>query len=179
MVFEERSDYEPISELCVSDADFKFDYMRALLEASGLCQPESKSRDQSSTWLFDSSLYDEVETPSGEIPDDLKILFDCIAEVIEDIHAKSANFMPWVSLINPKFRPFPYGEKLIEATWRGLNLNFVPWFPLTLEQNVKRDMDTRTWMDIREGVDEIGIAVADEILNIMLEETVLDMLGAE
>ncbi|KMZ74430.1 hypothetical protein ZOSMA_129G00220 [Zostera marina] len=177
--FEDESCINPLTslDLCVGDTEFKFEYLKALLEASGLCDIDAKFTDSNSTRVFDLNLYDEIETPSGEIPNDLRNLFDCISEVVENIHKRSSNHIPWTCFADNNIKRFPLGDKLIQEAWKCLNVWFVPHRSMKLLKIVEKDLcsSQASWIDIRSCVEEIGIGVGDEILDKLLEEIILEL----
>lgn len=150
----------------------KFRYISTVLEASGLSCDRFLEQWYSSDQLLDPSLFDEVEASYGLTPDSAKLIFDCIDEVLVEIHEKISSSSPWMSFIKPYVRPIPVGGKFIQEVYEGIDRHHQLQVPQTLEQIVEKDMDARAWMDTRFEIEGTVIEMGDAILEDLMEETV-------
>lgn len=113
-------------------------------------------------------VYDQVRI-NGNIPDDLKLLFDCVNEALKaECVIKDSRF--------------PSMEKLVEHVLKRTKCDLDGELPRTLVQIVKSDLDLGSmyWKttDVlsRSGIEATGGDVGDEILEDILDETVLELL---
>ncbi|MQL90722.1 hypothetical protein Taro_023335 [Colocasia esculenta] len=159
---------------CLGDKECRLEYVRAVIEASGLLQDLLSDRWHASP-LLSPSLYDEVEYSSDEFPDDLRLLFDSINEVLEVLRDNFFSCTPWVSPAKSGVRPIPSREDFIKQVWKGVDQRFPFQAPQTLEQIVGNDMDVIPWMDLRSEIDNIGIDMGDAIIDDIMEETLVEL----
>ncbi|KAK1267645.1 hypothetical protein QJS04_geneDACA000394 [Acorus gramineus] len=160
---------------CISDEESRFEYVKNVLETSGLgCGDLSERQWHPAEQLLDPSLFDEVETSSGEFSDDLKLLFDCINEALMEIYERYVGPSPWVSFIKPKAQSCPKGGDLVQEVFEGIDWYNLFCCPHTLEQIVGEDLaKAGTWMDLRLHVECVGIDMEEAILEDLIEETIL------
>uniref|UniRef100_A0A5B6ZKH6 DUF4378 domain-containing protein n=1 Tax=Davidia involucrata TaxID=16924 RepID=A0A5B6ZKH6_DAVIN len=164
---------------CMEDEESSFEYVEAVLLGSGLNWDEFLLRWLSSEQLLDSSLFDEVELFSNRSCHDQKLLFDCTNEVLTEVCERYFGYSPWVSFVKQNIRPVPKGKNLIREVWEG-----VEWClllqppPRTLDQIVRKDMaKTGTWMDLRFDIESIGIEMGEDILEELMEDTILSFVN--
>ncbi|CAA6655580.1 unnamed protein product [Spirodela intermedia] len=158
---------------CLEDEESRAEYVRAVLEASGLMQSGLSERWHSSSPLLSSSLYDEVEHPSAEFPDDLRLLFDSACEVLEVIREKFFHYTPWVSFVKPSARLIPSGENLVMLILKGIAIHCPSRPPDSLEEIVGKDLQVGVWMDLRSEIESIDTDIEDAILEDIMEEVIL------
>ncbi|KAK1260469.1 hypothetical protein QJS04_geneDACA002030 [Acorus gramineus] len=170
-------DFETNSRSCIADEESRLDYVRNILETSGLvCGNLSESKWHSEELVLDPSLFDEVETSSGEFSDDLKLLFDRINEALLEIHERYFGPSPWVSFIKPKARSCLKGDDLVQEVMEGIDWYNLFQYPGTLEQIVGKDLTKgETWMDLRLHVEFVGFDMEEAILEDLMEETILEL----
>lgn len=171
---------------CMNDEEFKHGYVIALLEASCLRNQETwELRSPYSDYQFlDPVFYNEIKkNPLGKSknPVDLKLLFDCINEVLIKIHRKYFLRPIPISLSPPfssiKHPVFPSPEKqvgeLLEKINCHLNPSKMPLLATLLDDIVAKDLGntTTSWFDMVSGIDDIGKEFGDQILEDILEET--------
>uniref|UniRef100_A0A1D1YAT0 DUF4378 domain-containing protein n=1 Tax=Anthurium amnicola TaxID=1678845 RepID=A0A1D1YAT0_9ARAE len=171
-----RSGHEINRKTYLEDKESSFEYVRAVLEASGLIQDGLWERCHSSSPLLSPSLYDEVEYSSDEFPDDLRHLFDSINEVLEVIREKIVCCTPWVSFAKPSIQPILSGEYFFKEVWKSVDLLLLSESPHTLDQIVGKDMEVGTWMDVQPEFEGVGTDIGDAILVDIMEEILPEFL---
>lgn len=152
-----------------------FKYVRAVLEASGLSSDQFLERWCFSEQLLDPSLFNEVELAHSLILDNPKLIFDCISEVLLEIHERISSGSPWMSFIKPCVWPFPVGGKFIQEVYKGIDRHLQLQVPCTLEQTVEKDMNVGSWMNLWFEIESIVIEMGDAILEDLMEETVIKL----
>lgn len=162
-------------KLCMDNKQSIFEYVKAVLKASGFHWDEFFMRSLSSDQLLNPSLFDEVEFFSNQLCHDQKLLFECINEVLMEVCFRYFGCSPWVSYVKPTIRPLPNIENVVHEVWEGIEWHLFPHLlPRTLDQIVGKDMaKTGRWMDLRFDVESIGIEMGEIILNELMEDTIL------
>ncbi|XP_068640132.1 uncharacterized protein [Aristolochia californica] len=156
--------------------DSNFEYIKKVIEASGLSCDELKGTCPFSDPPLNPSLFDEVEAPNSLFSEDKKLLFYCINEVLTEIYERFFGHSPWVSFVKTETRPIPQGKNILQEVLDGIDHNPLPPEPCTLDQIVGKDMaKDRTWMDVRLHAEEIGFEMEDAILDKIMEETILEL----
>lgn len=158
-----------------NDKIANFKYVRTVLEASGLSCDQFLEQWCSSEQLLDPSLFDEVEVSHSLMPDNPKLIFDCISEVLVEIHERISSGSPWMSSIKPCVRPFPVGEKFIQEVYKGIDRHLQLQVPCTLEQTVEKDMSVEAWMNLQFEIESVVIEMGDAIVEDLMEETVIKL----
>ncbi|XP_078427519.1 uncharacterized protein LOC144700024 [Wolffia australiana] len=143
----------------LNDPKSEAEYVRRILCASGLMDGEVSLKWNSSYPLVATSLYDEVEYPSDEFPDDLRLLFDSTSEVLEAIRGKLFTCS------------IPAGEKLLEIALKDINFNCATSSHGTLAQITEKSLGP--WMNLSPETESISAEFGDIILNEMIEEVLL------
>ncbi|URE30103.1 hypothetical protein MUK42_19670 [Musa troglodytarum] len=138
------------------DKRARFDYVKKVLEASGLTNEFSERRDTADQ-LLDPSLFDEIGIFFWFLQDDPKLLFDCMNEVLVETQER-------LSLIQPNLLPTPSMESLIQEVSNGLERHLHIQLPNTLDQAVR--------MDLRFESENIAILMCESFLDDIMEETV-------
>lgn len=131
------------------------------MEASGINYKEISDRLRRSCQILEPILFEEIELsnkPSGE----QKLLFDCINEVLVEIHGMLFHCSP-----NP--RPISIGENLIQKVFEGIVPHLKFEFPSTLEKLITRDLD-KTWLNLTFEIQNIVCELEDDILAALIDE---------
>ncbi|KAG6666860.1 uncharacterized protein LOC122309985 isoform X1 [Carya illinoinensis] len=160
------------TKTCMEDKEFIFEYIKAVLQASGLNWNKICAKCLTSYQLLEPSLFDEVECFPNQLGYDQKLLFDCTDEVLHEVCQYYFGCCPWVSFMKPSIRPVPNMKKVIHEVWEGVYWHFLPMpLPHTLDQIVKKDMARMgTWMDLHFDVDTIGIEMGEAILEDLIKD---------
>ncbi|RWW89974.1 hypothetical protein BHE74_00000931 [Ensete ventricosum] len=158
----------------LQDFQARFDYVKILLEASDLTT-EFSERWNMAAQLLEPSLFDEIGIFFFFLQDDPKLLFDCINEVLVEIKERFSKCTPWLSFIQQNVLPAPRGESLIQGVSKGLERHLHIQLPNTLDQGIRKDLEGRSWMDLRFKTENITNEVCETILDDLMEETVHDM----
>lgn len=158
----------------MEDKEFIFEYVKAVLQASGLNWDECCVRCLTSDQLLDASLCDEVDFFSNQPCYDRKLLFDCINEVLLEVCQHHFGCCPWVSFIKSSIRPVPNMKYATQEVWGGVNWHLLPLpLPHTLDQIVRKDMGRMgAWMDLCFDADAIGVEMGEAILEDLMEDLV-------
>ncbi|XP_047307014.1 uncharacterized protein LOC124910420 [Impatiens glandulifera] len=153
----------------LADEESAFEYVEAVLLASGINWDEFLSRWISSDPILDSSLFHEVELFSSRSLHDQKVLFDCTNEILDDICERYFSRYPNVVLCRPA------GEDVIREVWKGVDSNLSWPTPFTtLDDAVKRDMEkNREWTSLQSETEKVGIDIEEIILEQLMEDTIL------
>lgn len=156
-----------VSKSLKEDKEVIFDYVKAVLLASGLTWNQICGKWLSSEQLLDLLLIDEVVLFPNQLCSDRKHLFDCINEVLTDF---CQSFPPWFSFVQPCLR----SEYLVEIC-EGVYWHLLPLpQPLTLDHLVRKDMNrTRTWMNLHSEAEIIGTETCDAIFQDLVHDTIL------
>ncbi|XP_068645821.1 uncharacterized protein [Aristolochia californica] len=167
-------------EICLRTSgrnnDSNFEYIKKVIEASGLSCDELKGKCPYSDPPLNPSLFDEVEAPNRLFSEDQKLLFDCINEVLTEIYERFFGQSPWVSFVKTETRPIPQGKNILQEVLNGIDQYLLTPGPRTLDQIVGKDMaKDRTWMDVRLHAEEIGFEMGDAIFDRIMEETILEL----
>ncbi|KAK9273249.1 hypothetical protein L1049_018056 [Liquidambar formosana] len=180
--FEEQdssaTDEDTHTKACMDDKQSIFEYVKAVLKASGLCCDEFFMRSLSSDQLLDPSLVDEVEFFSNRLCYEQKLLFDCIDEVLMEVCERYFGCSPLISFVKPNIRPVPNMENAICEVWEGVEWYLLPDPPpRSLDQIVRKDMaKTGRWMDLRFDAESVGVEMGEIILSELMEDTILSCI---
>ncbi|XP_040999608.1 uncharacterized protein LOC121245803 isoform X2 [Juglans microcarpa x Juglans regia] len=160
---------------CMDDKEVIFEYVKAVLQASGLNWDEFCVKCLASDQLLDPSLFDEVECFPNHLGYNWRLLFDCTNEVLLEVCQRHFGCCPWVSFIKPSIRPVPNMKNIIHEVCEGVHWHFLPLpLPHTLDQIVRKDMGRMgTWMDLHFDVDTIGVEMGEAILEDLMEDIIL------
>ncbi|XP_042431924.1 uncharacterized protein LOC122018622 isoform X1 [Zingiber officinale] len=155
------------------DCQARFDYIEAVLEASGLVD-EFPMKWDIEDQLLEPSLYEEIGIFFCFPQDDPKLLFDCINEVLLDIHESFLKSISCLSYVKRNIQPGPQGEGLIQEVSKSLEWHLQVPSPNTLDTVVKKDLNGRPWMDLRLEVLNITSETTSDIILGIIEEIVFD-----
>ena len=164
---------------CLQENELIYDYVKAVLQASGLTRDQLLMKCLSSDTILDPSLFDQVEFFSNPLCHDQRLLFDCINEVLMEVCWYYFGVSPWVSFVNPSIRPTPSMKKVILKVFEGVCWHILPLPPpRTLEQIVRKDMArSETWMDLRPDAEIVGFEMGEAILEELMEDTILSFVS--
>ncbi|RDX63605.1 hypothetical protein CR513_57945 [Mucuna pruriens] len=160
---------------CFGGNELIYDYIKAVLQASGLTIDQLLMKCLSSDKILDPSLFDQVECSPNQLCHDQKLIHDCINEVLMEVCRNYFGVSPCVSLASPGIRPTPNMMKVVVKVWEGVCWHFLPLPPpRTLDKIVKKEMDKNgTWMDLRLEAETIGVEMGEAILAELMEDTIL------
>ncbi|KAJ9171385.1 hypothetical protein P3X46_014764 [Hevea brasiliensis] len=163
----------------IADKESIFEYVKAVLQASGENWDEFYIMSNSSDPLLDPSIFDEVWSFPNQLSYDRKLIFDCINEVLMEVYGRYFGCPLGLSFAKPTIRPAPDMENAIREVWEGVYWYLLPLpLPRTLEQIVKKDMaKTGTWMDLRYDSETIIIEIGEAIFKDLVEETTLSCVN--
>ncbi|KAK3003507.1 hypothetical protein RJ639_019774 [Escallonia herrerae] len=177
--FEERASSATSQAICIKtcigDEESAFEYVEAVLLASGLDWDEYLLRWISVQQLLDTSLFDEVELFSNRSSNDQKLLFDCTNEILKEVCERCFG----CSFAIRNIRPVPKGMNLINEVWEGVEWRLVQQPPpCSLDQLVGKDMSkSGTWMDLRFKINHIVMDLGNSILEELTEDAILDFVS--
>ncbi|KAK9103647.1 hypothetical protein Sjap_020901 [Stephania japonica] len=149
-----------------------FEYVTAVLETSDINWDEFLKKYHTSDHPLEPSLFDEVEIFFDQYCGDRKLLFDCINEILMEMHEHHFGCAPFVAFVTSGICPLPEGRNIIFDVWENLSWHLPPHcLRQTLEQIVGRDMEkSRTWLDLRVETEAIGTEMAEMILEELMED---------
>ncbi|OVA14023.1 Protein of unknown function DUF3741 [Macleaya cordata] len=171
------SDPEIYLTTCMEDKKPTFEYVRAVLRASGLSWDEFMTNYCSSHQLLDPSLFDEVEVSSSQLCGDPELIFDCINEVLVEVYERYFGCPPWLKFIKSNIRPVPIGNSIIQEVWECIDWHLIPQpQPCTLDHIIGKDMSKEgTWVNLQFDIEEIGIQISEAILIELMEDTIFNL----
>lgn len=158
-------------------------YVRDILEVSGLNRPEALEAWSSSNQPVSPSVYEEVEgsllidpecaqNEEGGDSDHL-LLFDLINEVLVDMYQESLSYWPEPLSRHCNIHRMPIAQHLLKEVWARLSsyLNIRPELDPTLDYVVRKDLEKRSgWMDLQFESECIGIELEELIFDDLLDE---------
>ncbi|KAJ6872835.1 hypothetical protein NC651_031841 [Populus alba x Populus x berolinensis] len=158
----------------VDDKESVFEYVKAVLQASGMKWDEFYMRSHSSDQLLDPSIFLEVEFFSNQLCCDKKLLFDSANEALVEVYERYFGCFPGLSFVKSTIRPVPDMKNGIYEVWEGVSWHLLPLpMPRTLDQLVKKDMaKTGTWMDLRSDIETILFDIGEAIFEDLMEEAI-------
>ncbi|OIW16840.1 hypothetical protein TanjilG_06880 [Lupinus angustifolius] len=180
----EEQDSSPVNQFhsgkhCLEDKELIYDYIKEVLQTSGLTKDQLFMKCLSSDKILDPSLFDQVELLSSHLCPDQKLLYDCTNEVLMEVCWHYFGVSPFASFLNPSIRPTPNMQKVILKVWEGVCWHFLPTSPpLTLEKNVRKDMEKNgAWMDLRFEAETVDFEMGEAILSELMEDTILSCVS--
>ncbi|KAK7292679.1 hypothetical protein RJT34_15530 [Clitoria ternatea] len=183
MRFEEQ-DSSPLNQTnrgkhCLGENELIYDYIKAVLQASGLTTDQLLVKCLSSDKILDPSLFDHVEFLSNQLCHDEKLLYDCINEVLIEVCWNHFVVSPCVSFMSSGIRATPNLKRVILKVWEGVCWHFLSFPPpRTLDKIVKKDMGKNgAWMDLRIEAETIGFEMGEAILAELMEDTILSCVS--
>lgn len=156
-----------------------YDYIKSVLQASGMTRDQLFMKCLSSDKILDPSLFDQVEFQSNQLCHDQMLLYDCINEVLMEVCWDYFGVSPCVSFVNPSIRPTPNMQKVILMVWEGVCWHLLPLpQPRTLDKIVRKDMEKNGgWMDLRFEAETVGFEMGEAILEELMEDTILSCVS--
>ncbi|KAF7844515.1 uncharacterized protein G2W53_001420 [Senna tora] len=157
-----------------------FDYIEAVLQASGFGRDQLWIKCISTDQILDPSLNDQVEFFSNQLCLDKNLLFDCVNDILMEVCRYYFGVSTCVSFVKTsKIRPTPTMERIILEACEGVCWNLLPLPPPhTLDQIVRRDMArSRTWMDLGFDAEIVGFEMGEAILAELMEDTILSCVS--
>ena len=161
----------------------KFNYVRDVLELSGLSRNELLETWHSNDHPVNPSVFEEVEGCLALEPEcsgneengscNHLLLFDLINEVLMEIYESSLTYYPLRLSSLSHIRPLPVGYHVLEAVWANISWYF-SWEPdtdLTLDHVVSRDLAKGDgWMNLQLEAESLGLELEDWIFYDLLDE---------
>lgn len=164
------SNFEDEEVTCLEETDVIYSFIRTVLEASGMTCCGVLERRGACNQILSPSLLEEVGISCSLLPGDSELLFDCINEVLWEIHGKLFNLTSWVYLIKPGVQVILPGADLIEEVCKSIDRHIEPsQFPL--DDIVTKDIESRSWVDFRCEIEAVIADIADKTLEEIIEET--------
>lgn len=165
----------------IDDKESVFEYVKAVLQASGMKWDEFYMKSHSSEQLLDQSIFFELEFFSNQLCCDKKLLFDSINEVLMEVYGRYFGHFSGLSFVQSNIRAVPDMKNGIYEVWEGVSWHLLPLpMPHTLDQLVKKDMaKTGTWMDLRYDFETILVEIGEDIFEDLMEEIVFGDLMEE
>ncbi|KAI9089912.1 hypothetical protein K1719_028882 [Acacia pycnantha] len=152
-----------------------FDYIKAILHASGSSRDQLWLRCVSSDQILDPSLSEQVEVFSSQPCHDQKLLFDCVNDVLMEVCQYYFGVSPFVSFVKPSnIRLAQDMKNVILKVWEGVCWHLHPLSPPhTLDQIVRKDMArSGAWMDLQFDAEQVGFEMGEAILAELMEDTI-------
>lgn len=155
------------------DSKYTFEFVKAVVQMSGLTWGELLERSLFSDHLIDPELIDEVDFLPDLLPCDFNLLFYLINEILIEICW--VNFGCTLSFAKPFVHPVSKGKDIFTETWKEvdwyLKMDWGP--PHTLDQVLANDFaKARMWMDLQLDNESIGLQLQESILEELVEELV-------
>lgn len=167
------------SKSCIEENKSIYEYIEAVLQASGLTRDQLSMKCFSSDKILDPSLFDQVELSPNRICHDSKLLYDGINEVLMEVCCDYFGASPFVSFVSPSIKPTPNMKRVILMILEGLCWHLLPMpLPHTLDKIVSKDIEkSAAWMDLRFEAETVGFEIGDVILAELMEDTILSCLS--
>lgn len=159
----------------------EYNYVRYVLEISGLTGNESISAWHSSKQPLDPLLYEEMEGDpdfcsyeSGNC--NHHVLFDLINEALLEIYGRSCCYYPIPLSSLSYIRPMPIGSHTLHEVWTHMSqsLSLKPKAGQTADFHVSRDLAKHDgWMNHQWSSEFVALELEDLIFHDLLEEIML------
>ncbi|KAL8501722.1 hypothetical protein ACS0TY_021008 [Phlomoides rotata] len=163
------------------------DYVRSLLEQSGIAVDASEIAWHSSNQLFSPQLFEEVEARWPHARDELtgcpdfygcwhhQMLFDLVNEVLLEVYDVSLPYYPKPLSSRCHVSPFPVGDRLIDEVCRSIRrlVDMKAEENELLDDIVARDLDQdHSWMNLQMESEFVGFDIEDMIFDELVQEVV-------
>ncbi|KAL9266237.1 TRM32-like protein [Drosera capensis] len=159
---------------CGEDKKSMFEFVKAVVQKSGLTWYELLRRSLLTDCILDQSIFDELECLQDRLCDDPKLIFDLVEETLVEtrLHHLGPTLSSGLSFISSEFK----GKDMFAETWKGVEWYFrVEGPPRTLDQVLALDYQKdRQWSDLRPDIEGIGIEMEETILEEVIEEMILN-----
>ncbi|GMH22468.1 hypothetical protein Nepgr_024311 [Nepenthes gracilis] len=160
---------------CVDEKKLIFDFVKAVVQISGLTWDELFQRFLLSDHILDPSLFNEVEFLQDQLCDDPRLLFDLIDEVLLEICWH--NFGCFLLLEKPFVLPVLKGKDVFVELWDVFDWYLQLPGPHTLDKVLAKDnLKSQAWMNLQIDRQNIGIAMEEAILEELMEDTIINCI---
>ncbi|XP_057533554.1 uncharacterized protein LOC130811314 [Amaranthus tricolor] len=169
----------PSYRICATDEKYTVEFVKDVVQMSGLTWDELLRRSLFEEHLVYPSLVDEIDFLPDLLTCDFNALFDLITEVLIEICR--LNFGCMLSLATPYIQPELKGKDLFTELWKGVDWYLKLEAPSrTLDQIIAKDLEkTENWIDVQLDCQSIGIQMQEAILEDIVEEAILSFFVAE
>ncbi|KAJ7952296.1 Phosphatidylinositol N-acetyglucosaminlytransferase subunit P-like protein [Quillaja saponaria] len=156
-------------------------FIREVLQASGLSCDEPSMECYSSKQLLNPSLQNELKKMTDQFGGNYRILFDCINEVLVEVYHCYFRCSPWVSIIKPNVQTLALkrGDKtsVVDEVTKRVERHFFQQPPTrTFEQLAEMDLRRcGTWLDIGIDTEDIVIEVEGEVIEDLIMDSISEM----
>ncbi|OMO58657.1 hypothetical protein COLO4_34473 [Corchorus olitorius] len=152
------------------------EYIRAILQISGLNWDELSRCHFSDQMLDSSSLFDNIKVWPNKSSIDQRLLFGYISEVLLEIHECYFRCSPWVLLLKPSPQPVLLSKNAVHEVLRHIDWLLLSELPQqTLQQLVEKDLakSAGVWIDTRVDTEEVVTELVDNILQDLIVEAAI------
>ncbi|XP_074263318.1 uncharacterized protein LOC141586093 [Silene latifolia] len=161
----------------ISSVDFDkytLEFVRDVVQMSGLSWDELLTRSIFSDHFINPSLIDEVDFLPDNLPCDFNLLFEIINEVVIELCWLNCGCM--LSLAIPFAQLSPKGKPIFDEVWKVVSWYLAFEGPTrTLDQIIGKDFaNPVVWGDSRLDCENIGIQIQEAILDELVEDTISD-----
>ncbi|KAI9115187.1 hypothetical protein K1719_013506 [Acacia pycnantha] len=122
------------------------------------------------------SLFKETECSEKEIdkPIDHQLLFDIVNESLLEVFEGSSTYFPRPFSFNLRLHPIPKGHRLLKEVWTRVNshLSLTPELDQTLNDVVRRDLESNGWMNLQSEEECVALELEDMIVDDLLDEII-------
>ncbi|KAJ7950325.1 Protein TRM32 [Quillaja saponaria] len=161
----------------------KFDFVRDVLELSGLSGHDSIGTWHSDDQPIDPSVYEEIEGCLLLDPDcsgneesghcNHMLLFDLINEVLVEIYGRSYSYCPMSLSSLCSIRLMPAGNHVLREVW-----SLISWY-LSLRSEADQPLDYVVSRDLAKGDGWMNLQFETECVGLELEDLIIDDLLEE
>lgn len=161
----------PSKRTKVDDDKYTIEFVKSVVQMSGLTWDELLRRSLFSDHLIDPLLLDEVDFLPDLLSCDFNALFDLINEVLIEICW--LNFGCMLSLATPYVQPELKGKDIFTEIWKGVDWYLKLEGPCTLDQIITKDLiKSVKWTDLQLDCQNLGIHLEEVILEELMEEMI-------
>ncbi|KAH9604117.1 hypothetical protein KSS87_010457 [Heliosperma pusillum] len=162
----------PSSISSVDYDKYTLEFVKDVVQMSGLTWDELLRRSFFSDHFINPSLIDEVDFLPDNLPCDFNLLFEIINEVVIEICWLNCGCM--LSLARPFVQLSPKGQPIFNEVWKGVSWYLAFEGPTrTLDQIIGKDFaNLVVWGDSRLDCENIGIQIQEAILDELVEDTI-------
>ncbi|KAI4341831.1 hypothetical protein MLD38_026509 [Melastoma candidum] len=175
------------AQIHLKDRDF-FNYVRDVLEISGLSGKGSLGSLHPNNQPLDRAIYDEVEDiwmhePGSSKNDegsgnyDHVLLFDLINEVLFKIYERSFTYYPKTLSTLCRIHRMPGGHRVLEEVWTTIShyMSIEASLDQTMDYVTCKDLEKQdNWMNLQCDSEGVGIELEDMILDDLLDEMIFE-----
>ncbi|KAK4285221.1 hypothetical protein QN277_001948 [Acacia crassicarpa] len=158
----------------IDDSNFK--YVKYIMELSGFMENDHTQMWHTVNQPLKPSLFEETECSEKEIdkPTDHRLLFDIVNESLLEVFEGSSTYFPRPFSFNLRLRPIPKGHRLLKEVWTKVNsyLSLTPELDQTLDDVVRRDLESNGWMNLQSEEECVALELEDMIVDDLLDEII-------